>query len=68
MYSGARMPRINERDFLNLKIPLPNEHKQAEIVAHITLIRERIECLEAQIVFNRKSAKREFEEAVFGEA
>ena len=68
LYSGARMPRINERDFLNLRIPLPNEHKQTEIVDHITLIRKRIECLEAQIIFNRKSAKREFEEAVFGEA
>lgn len=32
LYSGARMPRINESDFMGLKIPLPSPQKQQEIV------------------------------------
>lgn len=30
LYSGVRMPRINESDFMGLKIPLPSPQKQQE--------------------------------------
>lgn len=67
LYSGARMPRINEDDFLGLKIPLPPESRQQQIVSHISEMRKRIMTLQYQIPLYEQRAKKEFEEAVFGE-
>lgn len=67
LYSGARMPRINEDDFIRLKLPLPKELKQREIVDHISEIRKKIEFLQSQIPLFSQQAKKDFEEAVFGE-
>lgn len=68
LYSGARMPRINESDFMGLKIPLPNDIKQQQIVDHISKIRQQIAALQLQIPLYVQQAKKEFEEAIFGEA
>lgn len=68
LYSGARMPRINESDFMGLKIPLPSPQKQQEIVDYISEVRRKIATLQLQIPLHSQRAKKEFEEAVFGEA
>ena len=68
LYSGARMPRINEDDFMGLKLPLPTIEKQRQIVAGISKIRTHIRELENKIFDCNKIAKGQFEEAVFGEA
>ena len=68
LFSGARMPRINEDDFMGLKIPLPAIEKQKQIVAGIAEIRSHIRELENKIFDCNKLAKEQFEEAVFGEA
>ena len=49
LYSGARMPRINESDFMGLKIPLPSPQKQQEIVDYISEVRRKIATLQLQI-------------------
>ena len=67
LYSGARMPRITESDFLNLQIPLPPPNVQADIVKKIKEIRNRISQLTEAASIKRAEAKRQFEEAVFGE-
>ena len=67
LYSGARMPRVNEGDFMGLKIPLPSKEKQKYIVDGISEIRKKILELKLQIPQYSKQAKKEFEEAVFGE-
>ena len=68
LYSGARMPRINEDDFMGMKLPLPTIEKQRQIVAGISKIRTHIRELENKIFDCNKIAKGQFEEAVFGEA
>ena len=68
LYSGARMPRINESDFMGLKIPLPPASKQREMVGYITEVRKKIATIQLQIPLHAEQAKKEFEEAVFGEA
>ena len=68
LYSGVRMPRINESDFMGLKIPLPSPQKQQEIVDYISEVRRKIATLQLQIPLHSQRAKKEFEEAVFGEA
>lgn len=67
LYSGARMPRINERDFSGLKIPLPSSQKQQEMVDYISEIRKKISTVQSKIPLHAQQAKKEFEEAVFGE-
>lgn len=67
LYSGARMPRINESDFMGLKIPLPPASKQREMVDYITEVRKKIATIQLQIPLHAEQAKKEFEEAVFGE-
>lgn len=67
LYSGARMPRINESDFMGLKIPLPPAPKQQEMVDYISRVRKKIATLQLQIPLHAQQAKKEFEEAVFGE-
>ena len=68
LFSGARMPRINEDDFMGLKIPLLAIETQKQIVAGIVEIRSHIRELENKIFDCNKIAKEQFEEAVFGEA
>lgn len=68
LFSGARMPRINEDDFMGLKIPLPPIEKQKQIIAGISKLRARIQELENRSFDYSKIAKAQFEEAVFGEA
>lgn len=68
LFSGARMPRINEDDFMGLKIPLPTIEKQKQIVDNISEIRKNIRELESKIIDCNNIAKKQFEEAVFGES
>lgn len=68
LYTGGRMPRINESDFMGLRIPLPSKDKQIRIVEYILKLRNNICELEKQISLSVCSAKKDFEEAVFGEA
>lgn len=67
LYSGARMPRITESDFLNLQIPLPPLNVQDDIVKQVKDIRCSISRLTQIATSKRSEAKRQFEEAVFGE-
>ena len=59
---------IIESDFMGLKIPLPSPQKQQEIVDYISEVRRKIATLQLQIPLHSQRAKKEFEEAVFGEA
>lgn len=68
LFSGARMPRITEDDFFNLQIPLPQESVQKEIATLSAKARAGIIELKKYANNMRQQAKREFEEAVFGEA
>lgn len=66
LYSGARMPRINEDDFSGLQIPLPPKNIQIEIAEYSNAVKEKSEALRAEAESLRQRAKKEFEEAVFG--
>lgn len=68
LYSGARMPRITENDFMGLKIPLPPQKVQEEVALLSENMKKEMESLRNFANRVRKEAKREFEEAVFGEA
>lgn len=63
--SGARMPRLNEDDFLNLYIPLPPLSVQEEIVSHVNEIKANVQYLRKQATDLRAKAKKDFENAVF---
>ena len=67
LYSGARMPRITEDDFFSLLIPFPPERIQKDIALLSRKEREKGDSLQSSAISIRQSAKREFEEAVFGE-
>lgn len=67
LYTGARMPRINECDFMGLRIPLPSRDKQLRIAGRTAELRSGMDELEKQAAHLVRSAEREFEEAVFGE-
>jgi len=63
--SGARMPRINEEIFFNLKIPLPPKPIQDEITQIISEIKSKIKQSKAN-AFNIKTlAEQEFEQTIF---
>ena len=64
----SSLKRINEDDFMGLKIPLPPIEKQKQIIAGISKLRARIQELENRSFDYNKIAKAQFEEAVFGEA
>ena len=68
LYSGARMPRINENDFMSLKIPFPPYEKQRRTAEHIAELRMQIKILEDRVALCRERAGKQFEEAVFGGA
>jgi type I restriction enzyme S subunit len=63
--SGARMPRISEDIFINLKIPLPPSHLQAEIVKHVVEQRAKHIELKRKAENLRLSAKENFEATLF---
>src|SRR5690606_9175884 len=50
--SGARMPRINESIFYNLKFPLPKIETQKEIASKISQMLNQIESLNNQSEVN----------------
>lgn len=64
---GARMPRIGEDIFKNLKIPLPPLETQNKIANHIQVIKDEIKSLKQQAEQNQKDALNEFEKEVFNE-
>lgn len=63
--SGARMPRLNEDDFIQLKIPLPPLEVQNEIVNHINQIKSQTKELRSKALELRQRAKNDFERSVF---
>lgn len=65
---GARMPRIGEDTFKNLKIPLPSLEIQDEIVKYIDTLKDDIKDLKEQSIKNKSLALEEFEKEIFNEA
>ena len=65
LYSGARMPRITEKDFLGLQIPLPPEDVQIEIGKRSAKTRTAINDLRNKAEKMRSFARSEFDDAVF---
>lgn len=63
--SGARMPRINETIFFNLKFPLPSIETQKVIASNISQLLSQIETLNYQAEDNINSALVEFEKQIF---
>jgi len=64
---GARMPRISEATFRNLKIPLPPLELQNQIANHIQSLKDEIKLLKEQSLMNKNSALVEFEMEIFSE-
>lgn len=65
LYSGTRMPRISDEDFLNLQIPLPPKSIQKAIVAFSSKTKKAIENLRKTAYEARQFAKDRFEASVF---
>lgn len=65
MSSGARMPRINEKVFKNIQIPIPPLEKQESIVTHIDEMKSRIKLLKQQAADLRAQALKDFEKEIF---
>jgi len=65
---GARMPRISEGTFKNLKIPNPPLNIQNQIANHIQALKNEIKTLKTEAQKNRKLALVEFEMEIFNEA
>lgn len=63
--SGARMPRMNESTFLNLKIPVPNSDKQLAIVRVYEEAARKRDELQVYANLLDTSAVAKFEEDVF---
>jgi len=64
---GARMPRISEDTFKNLKIPVPSLDTQINIVNYINNLKKNIESLKEQSIKNKILALVEFEKEIFNE-
>ena len=64
---GARMPRIGEDTFKNLKIPLPSLEIQDKIVKYIESLKNDIQNLKKESIMNKDVALKEFEKEVFNE-
>lgn len=65
---GARMPRISEDTFKNLKIPSPSQNIQDKIVDYINRLKNDIKNLKEQSIKNKDLALIEFEKEIFNEA
>lgn len=63
--SGARMPRINEKIFNNIQIPIPPIDVQKEIVDHISEMKAGIKLLKQEAVTLRDKALKDFENEIF---
>jgi len=63
--TGARMPRINEQTFRELKIPLPDLNKQKELASKIKSLESVALSLVAESVGYLKQSLEEFENNVF---
>lgn len=66
----TRKPRTPEKSRVrgSSVFILPSPQKQQEIVDYISEVRRKIATLQLQIPLHSQRAKKEFEEAVFGEA
>lgn len=65
--SGARMPRINEEIFFDLKFPLPPKPIQDAITQEVSDIKSRIEQSKANAFNLSRLAVQEFEQSIFSE-
>ncbi|HIP33147.1 MAG TPA: restriction endonuclease subunit S [Bacteroidia bacterium] len=65
---GARMPRISEKTFKNLKIPYPPIEIQNKISDYISDLKKEVKKLNEQAKQNRLLALQEFEREIFNEA
>ena len=65
MASGARMPRINEEVFMNIRIPIPPVEVQNNIIIHADKIKEEIKSLRRSALLNRTMAFTNFETRIF---
>jgi len=63
--SGARMPRINEEIFFNLKFPLPPKHIQDNIAQKISDLKSKIEQSKEKAFNLTRNAQQEFENEIF---
>jgi len=63
--SGARMPRINEAIFFDLKFPLPPRDIQDKIASKIDLMKNEIESAKVKATNLLTEAEQEFEKAIF---
>lgn len=64
-FQGARMPRINERTFKAIQVPIPPIDIQNAIVEHINEQKAQIKKLKKQAEELRKKALVEFEKEIF---
>ena len=64
-FQGARMPRINEKTFKEIQIPIPPIEIQNTIVEHINEQKAQIKELKKQAEELRKEALVEFEKEIF---
>lgn len=63
--SGARMPRINEKTFKEIQIPLPPLTVQQEIISHVKAEREKAKTLREEAEALRQKAIEDFESNIF---
>ena len=65
MASGARMPRINEEVFMNIRIPIPPVEVQNSIIIRVDKIKEEIKSLRRSALLNRTMAFTNFKTKIF---
>lgn len=65
MASGARMPRINEEVFMNIRIPIPPVEVQNSIIIRVDKIKEEIKALRRSALLNRTMAFTNFKTKIF---
>ena len=62
----SAQPNINFQQIKSLRIPLPSQEKQSEIVNHIETIRTKAKQLEQQAQLELDKAKQEIEQLILG--
>jgi type I restriction-modification system specificity determinant len=65
LVSGARMPRINEKIFMNIQIPLPPINVQEDIVEQIEYNKKEIKSLQLTAATYKVHALTNFESQIF---
>ncbi len=63
--SKTTIPIVNQKNILNIQIPVPSKEIQTQIVNHITTQKEQIRSLRQQAEKLRKQAKENFEKEIF---